>query len=559
MKKIFFVLAFFLPVLTQAQTISADEFGANIHLMQRIPQEEWSSVLALAQAHGIMTAREEFSWDTIEPSEGDFEWSVSDAAIDAYEDAGISVDGLLTYSSAWAAASEHDAPDLTAWEEYVSAVATRYAGRVQAWEMWNEPNSSNFFTGSSSDYVDVVNAASEAIRAADPHAKIILGGLAGSDTSFLREVLPHIGVGSIDAIAIHPYRVIGDTFTYKPEEIEDGLNTLAVDIDNVIAELERDGFSDMPIWFTEFGYPTHAHGLTQKQQAQYLSRAYIIALSSKHVQKIFWYSLIDAGTDSTDQEDNFGLFTHAYAPKTAADIHLFLTQRLVGAKVKGIDLTQAEQLTLPENLSWNVNGAVCTDASVTIATHVKLSYAFTGDDNCYVPVQTSLALPNNTRTVYMQLHGSSDDTILRVRIVDHSGETFQYSLARMPHETEWYRIDTSNISTHWGGDNDGIVDQPLTFDSLVLDDNDGAHESGSMILKDLRASTSNATYTYRFSKNGKPRVALWTTGSAFDGSYIFAQTRTVALRRFNRERQLFSDIMTVPVRFNHMPAFLQVR
>ncbi|MCW1930246.1 MAG: cellulase family glycosylhydrolase [Candidatus Kerfeldbacteria bacterium] len=559
MKKFLLSVILFFPFTLHAQTISADTFGANIHLMQRVPQSEWESVLATAKAHGIMSAREEFSWNTIEPSDDDFEWSIPDAAIDAYTEAGIVVDGLLTYSSVWAASSEHDVPDLNAWQEYVSAVATRYAGKVEAWEIWNEPNHQNFFTGDSVDYVYMVQAARDAIREADPSAKIILGGLAGADTSFLREVLPHLNSESIDAIAIHPYRVIGDTFTYQPEEIQDGLNTLAVDIQNLVAELELHDFEEMPIWFTEFGYPTHDDGLTQKEQAQYLARAYVIALSSAHVQKIFWYSMIDAGTDASDQENNFGLFNADYIPKTAAALHLFLTERLVDTKVKGIDLTQTTELAAPEHLSWNVNGAVCTSANVTIATHVKLSYAFTGDDNCYVPLQASLALPSNTQTLFMELRGSSDDTILRVRVVDSTGETFQYSLARMPHETEWYRVDFGSISTHWGGDDDGVVDQPLKLDSLVLDDNDGAHESGTMVLKTLRSSTSPATYIYRLSKNGKPRVAFWTTATKYDGSYTFTQLRNIARRRFEKARRMFENVTTVSSRVTHMPGFLQVR
>lgn len=557
-----YLCVFSFPLLAFGAQVPSKSFGANIHLMQRSAEEDWAATLDSAHNIGVRIGREEFSWNEIEFEDDEFNWSKSDAVVAAYEAADMKIVGLLSYTSDWATATEggaHAVPELNAWSDYVSQVAARYAGRVSAWEIWNEPNHSSFFAGDSADYVYVLQTASNAIRDADPDAKVVLGGLSGADTSFLREVLPNLNPNAIDAIGIHPYRVIGNTFTYAPEEMQDGLNTLAVDLGNLVAELERDGFADTPLWLTEFGYPTHDLGLTQKQQAQYLARAYLIAISNPHVKKIFWYSLLNAGGDESDQEDRFGLFSQDLTRKTAARAHIYLLQNIASTKIKGIDLTQSQDLGGVADIGWSVAGAVCTEATLsTDAGALNIDYAFTADTNCYVPVSTELALPYQTQTLFLRISGSSDDTTLRVRLRDDSGETFQYTLSRMPQESTWYRVNINSLSTHWGGDDDGVPNDNLILDSIVLDDADSVHEEGRVTIREIRASTLNDVYGYRFSMRGKPIVALWTTATAHTSPYTFAQGRTIRRYRF-RKSTIQMDGLSFSFRVGPMPQFLEVQ
>src|SRR5579859_3810185 len=38
-------------------------------------------------------------------------------------------------------------PNLTAWDQYVTAVVTSAAGRIHYWELWNEPNFAELYCG----------------------------------------------------------------------------------------------------------------------------------------------------------------------------------------------------------------------------------------------------------------------------------------------------------------------------------------------------------------------------------------------------------------------------
>ena len=65
-----------------------------------------------------------------------------------------------------------------AWGDYCGAIATRYAGRIAAYQIWNEPNLAREWGGhspSAGEYVELLRVCSEAIRAADPQAHPHLG------------------------------------------------------------------------------------------------------------------------------------------------------------------------------------------------------------------------------------------------------------------------------------------------------------------------------------------------------------------------------------------------
>ncbi|RME30396.1 MAG: hypothetical protein D6806_00280, partial [Deltaproteobacteria bacterium] len=72
--------------------------------------------------------------------------------------------------------------------------------------------------------------------------------------------------------------------------------------------LEANGDGDKPLWITEIGWPVHA-AVSEQQQAMYLSRAYLLALSAG-VEKICWYTLEDEPGHVVEFEDTFGLLPH---------------------------------------------------------------------------------------------------------------------------------------------------------------------------------------------------------------------------------------------------------
>lgn len=127
-------------------------------------------------------------WAQLEPSRGTYDWTVLDRLVDGAGKAGLPV--LFTFGGTprWAnpeapAAAYPDgsraAPptDLTDWEEIVRSVSRRYAGRIEAYEVWPLGNDPRFFNGGVGTLVDMTRRASRILRAADPGVTVVCPGM----------------------------------------------------------------------------------------------------------------------------------------------------------------------------------------------------------------------------------------------------------------------------------------------------------------------------------------------------------------------------------------------
>src|SRR5882672_950381 len=63
--------------------------------------------------------------------------------------------------------------DLEDWRTFVRTIATRYKGRIHAYEIWNEPNVKRFWTGSIDQWVALTREASVIINSIDPQAIVV--------------------------------------------------------------------------------------------------------------------------------------------------------------------------------------------------------------------------------------------------------------------------------------------------------------------------------------------------------------------------------------------------
>jgi hypothetical protein len=194
---------------------------------------------------------------------------------------------------------------------FLGALAGRWAGRVAAYEIWNEEDSPSWWTGAPDPaaYAQLLKTTYPAVKAADPSATLVLGGLTGNDFQFLEGVYQAAGKGSFDAVGVHtdtacdvlsPYdflrgpdnRMIPDSFLAYRE---------------VHATMLANG-DDKTIWMTEMGWRTtnavcsegafaghKPEGVTLAQQATFLRRAYHCLAQYPYVQIALWYPLWDEG------------------------------------------------------------------------------------------------------------------------------------------------------------------------------------------------------------------------------------------------------------------------
>jgi hypothetical protein len=188
------------------------------------------------------------------------------------------------------------------------------------------------------EYVRLLRATAPAMRAADPTATLISGGLAPASTTritrspvdFLASFCQDGGGHLVDAIGYHPF-----SFPVPPNypATWNAWDQMAGTGRNVESILSSCGVPTTKLWLTEYGAPTGGPGLaanssnyqtatsedhvSEEFQASMATQAVQLAASSPFVAAFFWYSYKDLGTDQGNREDFFGLVRADGAPKPA--------------------------------------------------------------------------------------------------------------------------------------------------------------------------------------------------------------------------------------------------
>lgn len=276
---------------------------------------------------GASLVRIDVDWSYVERTQGTYDWSVVDHTFVAAARHGIQVVGILAYSPEWATTvpGENHAPptDLGDFAAFCAAAAGRYRGNV--WEVWNEPNISNFWlpVPDPATYTDLVQGAYAAIKAADPTATVLAGALSPA-------------VDEVDGTGISPVTFTTECYTAGIKDYFDHWSVhpycypAAADDDTTIAwntfqrlplvraVMEANGDGAKRIWLTEFGAPTGTHptAVDEEEQARQILTGLIQSLVWRDwTGPLFIYCGRDPGTDPANREDNFGLVYRNWTPK----------------------------------------------------------------------------------------------------------------------------------------------------------------------------------------------------------------------------------------------------
>jgi Cellulase (glycosyl hydrolase family 5) len=79
--------------------------------------------------------------------------------------------------------------DLADYRSMITQIVARAGPVIRDWEIWNEPDESAFFTRTPQQYAEMLRVAHDAIKAIDPQANVLLGGVSGVwGTSWLAQV-----------------------------------------------------------------------------------------------------------------------------------------------------------------------------------------------------------------------------------------------------------------------------------------------------------------------------------------------------------------------------------
>jgi hypothetical protein len=304
--------------------------AASTDLTWGIPSSDFAPTGQAISDVGARWVRLEFRWNEAEPSsKGSYDSTILaryDRAIDTARAAGAKVLVFVNGSPRWASGSRIPMmkPQNPAdYADFVRFVAARYAGKVSAWEVWNEENTSRFWPSGPSPaaYVPLLKAAYPAVKAADPNALVVFGGVSQNDYSFIEGAYAAGAKGYFDVMAVHPY-----PGPNPPEAVwhEGGriASTAFTGFREVRSSMLARG-DDKPIWLTEFGWSTttEAWGVTHAQQADYLTRAYKLLETYPYVAIAYWYNLRNNhwDDDADTWETQLGLMRTDFSHKPSYD------------------------------------------------------------------------------------------------------------------------------------------------------------------------------------------------------------------------------------------------
>lgn len=350
-------------------TVAAISLGVFASAAQALPKAFWGVVPQATPTEaqyqklkrgGVGSVRIPLIWSGVEPFRGDApQWTATDELVRGAAASGLEVLPFVTGAPNWAVPSVWvpgsgqtvKAPShlpasgaaAGAWSAFLGAAVARYgpngafwaenpglpARPVRTWQVWNEENFKYFIAKPNpAEYGKLVKLSYGAIKAADPAAKIVLGGLFAYPKGCLSKALPKQNYCATDfldqmyaktpgikakfnGVALHPYTSKYQQLTPYIEEFRD--------------VLDENGDAGKGLWITELGWssqrpsPGNSFAKGIGGQATQLRGAFA-QLKSKQakwkVQRVYWFS-VDDQAGSCNFCDGSGLFADGFKPKKA--------------------------------------------------------------------------------------------------------------------------------------------------------------------------------------------------------------------------------------------------
>jgi hypothetical protein len=278
-----------------------DGVGVNIHFTDPRPGE-----MAMLAAAGFRWVRMDFAWAAMEKERGRYDFAAYERLLAALAPHKIRAVFILDYGNPIYEADRAVTTEAgrRAFARWAAAAAAHFKGRGILWEIWNEPDISQFWKPQPDveQYAALALAAARAIREAAPGEAIIGPACSSIDPVFLEGCFRAGLLQWWDAVSVHPYR------QSAPE-------TAAADyhhLRRLIAQHAPKGKA-VPILSGEWGYSTAWKDFDADKQAKMLPRQWLSNVA-QHVPLSIWYDWHDDGRDPRDPEHHFGTVAFDYHP-----------------------------------------------------------------------------------------------------------------------------------------------------------------------------------------------------------------------------------------------------
>jgi hypothetical protein len=225
-------------------------------------------------------------WPDLEPRRGAYQWTKLDALVALAQQHGVEPVLVLGLTPTWASARPEEVSDygpgtspaepanIQDWTSYVTAVATRYRGRIRAFEIWNEPNC-QYFSGNVMDIFRLTQVAHDALKRVDPAIQVVSPSFM-NDPNYLDVFLGYGGGQYIDVLGYHFYTSPG-----PPED-------MVPSVSRVKRVMANRGLATMPIWNTEIGWQSD-NFVDDDQRMGFVGRTALINWALG-IDRFSWYA-----------------------------------------------------------------------------------------------------------------------------------------------------------------------------------------------------------------------------------------------------------------------------
>ncbi|MDT5018251.1 MAG: hypothetical protein QOD39_4411, partial [Mycobacterium sp.] len=301
----------------------------NVQEMYYYSQADTNKALDLLKADGVNSIRILIPWAQVEPSNDSFTgWAAVDRMVNSARARDMTVDGVLNTTPLWAGVSGGlplaAAPaDPQEFAEFAGMVATRYAGKIGAYEIWNEPNGYQFWSPApdAAAYTAILKAAYPVIKAADPNAVVVAAGLGAvisfgnftiDPVTYLQQMYASGAAGYFDALSYHPY--LYTKMFSTPSTNPAAPKNQAASLHNLMV---ANGDGSKKIWATEYGQP--AGIVSEQSQADYIGDFLRTWRDLDYAGPTFIHTIRDY-TSSTANSSTFGVYHNDWTPKLAVGV-----------------------------------------------------------------------------------------------------------------------------------------------------------------------------------------------------------------------------------------------
>ena len=264
------------PVVKASDPMASPDYGVQAFLWWQ--PEVADRDLQLTKDAGFGWVKQLVSWQDVEGAgKGQYDWTNLDRIVDQAQQHGLKLIVRVSQDPDrpfWAGNPPDNAGHFA---DFLAAMASRYQGRIQAYQVWNEPNLAREWGGRRPDpagYARLLKTAYSAIKGVDPNTTVITAGMAptGTDTEIampdmkfydqMYQAMKGNSDGYFDMLGVHaagfaappeisPDQTAADKPNYGGERFFAFRH-----VEDVRKLMERYGDQDKRVTILEFGWTT---------------------------------------------------------------------------------------------------------------------------------------------------------------------------------------------------------------------------------------------------------------------------------------------------------------